>query len=61
MDKYSESALQGRIDLVAHIQTIAELKSIKPSDKLNSIRETRKIEQQENHIDLLKEVNDGRL
>ena len=61
MDKYSETALQGRIDLVAHIQTIAEQRSIKPSKKLNSIRETRKIEQAENHIDLLKELNDGRL
>lgn len=60
-DKFSDEALQGRIDLVAHITTIVEQGAIKPTDKLAAIRETRRIEQEETHIDLVKEVNDGRL
>ena len=48
--------MQGRIDLISHIQTIVEQGAITPKKSLKAIGENRRIEKYETHKDIITEV-----
>ena len=53
---FYEESMQGRIDLISHIQTIVEQGAITPKKSLKSIGENRRIEKYETHKDIITEV-----
>lgn len=52
--EHAEEALQGKIDLISHIQTIVKQGAVKPKESINLIRESKRIEKYARHIDILK-------
>ena len=53
---FYEDSMQGRIDLISHIQTIVEQGAITPKKSLKAIGENRRIEKYETHKDFITEV-----